>query len=90
MTRTAKVLLGLAIICFIVGGAFNLEIIDPRGIDALFTILPIGAVLFGLFLITLVLQRESDENPQDRHLSEPLSEGPAKHLPPEAHTGSQH
>jgi len=82
MTRTAKVLLGLAIACLVLGGALNLGWIHPRGLDALYTIFPVGAVFLGLFLIVLLLEKESRTNPEDKHLSEPSSEGPAKHAPP--------
>ena len=62
MTKTAKILLGLGIVCLLVGGAINIGWIDPHGIDALYIVLPIGAVFIGLFLIVLVLQKEHEDD----------------------------
>ncbi len=89
MTKTAKILLGLAIGCLLVGGVINLGWINPGKLDALYVLLPVGAVFLGLFLISLVLQRESMVHEEDQHLSEPANEGPAKPLPPKevAHSG---
>lgn len=82
MTKTAKVLLGLAIACLVLGGLINIGWINPGKLEALYVLLPVGAVFLGLFLIVLVLQRESMVHQEDKHLSEPANEGPAKTLPP--------
>lgn len=81
MSKTAKVLLVLTIVCLVVGGVFNMGLIEPGNLSPLYAILPLGAVFLGLFLIVLVLERES-ARPENQHLSEPASEGPAKPLPP--------
>jgi len=82
MTKTAKWLLALTIICLASGGAFNAGLIDTYGIDALYALLPAGAVCLGLFLIVLVLGKEGAVHKEDQHLSEPASQGPAQHAPP--------
>ena len=81
MTRTAKVLLALAIVCLLVGAVINIGWINPGTWDALYVLLPLGAVFLGLFLIVLVLGRESMVHQEDEQLSEPVNEGPAKPLP---------
>ncbi len=83
MTKTAKVLLGLAIVCLAVGGVINLGWIDPGKLEGLYALLPLGAVFLGLFLIVLVLSRERTTHEEDQHLPEPANEGPAKPLPPD-------
>jgi len=60
MTKMAKVLLVAAIVCLVLGGALNIGWINPHGIDALYILLPSGAVFFGLFLIVRVLQKEHE------------------------------
>jgi hypothetical protein len=82
MTKAAKWLLTLTIICFISGGAFNSGLVSTYNIDALYALLPLGAVFLGLFLIVLILGKESLVHKEDPHLSEPSSQGPAEHAPP--------
>lgn len=81
MSRMPKTLLWLSIACFVLGGAVNLDLINPRGMAASYIILPLGAVFFGLFLIVLMLQREGEKHQEDQHLSDP-ARGPAQHAPP--------
>ncbi len=83
MTRTAKVLLVLAIVCLIAGGIINVGWVNPGNFEGLYALLPLGAVFLGLFLIVLVLGRERMVHEEDQHLSEPANEGPAKPLPPD-------
>ncbi len=83
MTKMAKVLLGLAIGCLVVGGVINIGWINPGKLDALYVLLPVGGVFLGLFLIVLVLSKESTVHEEDQHLSEPANEGPSKPLPPD-------
>ncbi len=83
MTKTAKVLLVLAIVCLVAGGVINIGWIDPGNWEALYALLPLGAVFLGLFLIVLVLGRESMVHEEDQQLSEPAKEGSAKPLPPD-------
>jgi hypothetical protein len=87
----AKTLLVLSIVCMVVGGVLNIGWMDLGSWDALYTIFPLGAVFFGLFLIVKVLENERSENEPDRHLTEPSVEGPAKPLPPQPQpTASSH
>ena len=87
MTKTAKVLLVLAIVCLIAGGVINIGWISPGNWEALYALLPLGAVFLGLFLIVLVLGRESVVHEEDQHPGEPANEDPGKPLPPDR--GSQ-
>jgi flagellar biosynthesis/type III secretory pathway M-ring protein FliF/YscJ len=70
MSKTAKVLLVLAIICLVAGVVINIGWVDPGKMDALYVLLPVGAVLLGLFLIVLVLEKERMADEDDRHVSE--------------------
>ncbi len=85
MTKLAKSLLVLAIVCLVVGGIFNIGLINPGRLDALYAVLPLGAVFLGLFLIVRVMEKETEVNPQDQHLPAPPEEVPAKKLPPNPH-----
>ncbi len=82
MTKTAKALLVAAIVCLVLGGIINIGLINPGKLDALYVLLPLGAVFLGLFLIVLVLGKEGQVHDQDQHLAEPANEGSAKPLPP--------
>jgi hypothetical protein len=82
MNKMAKGLLVGAILFLLSGGAINLGWINPGNLDALYVVLPTGAVLFGLFLIVLLLQREADSHAEDHHLPEPESKDPLPHAPP--------
>ena len=86
MTKLAKTLLVLSIVCTVVGGVINLDWVKLGEITGFYAVLPLGAVFFGLFLIVLVLEKEGDENPEDKHLSDRASADPAKVLPPEPET----
>ena len=55
----AKALLVLAIGCLVLGGALNIGLANEHGMDALYAVLPTGAVFAGLFLIVHVLEKES-------------------------------
>ncbi len=59
MNKTTEVLLAMAIVCLVVGFALNAGLISTGGIDALYVVLPMGAVFAGLFLIVKVLEKES-------------------------------
>ncbi len=59
MNKTEKGLLIVTIVCLAVGGAFNTGLVDAHGIDALYAILPLGAVFAGLLLIVMVLGKET-------------------------------
>ncbi len=89
MSKTAKVLLGVAIGCLIVGGVINIGWVNPGKLDALYVLLPVGAVFLGLFLIVLILQRESMAHQEDHHLPEAANEGSAKPLTPDGKNHSE-
>lgn len=71
-----NVLLVLALGALAVGAVFNTNLIDVRHIVGLYVVLPVGAVLFGLYLISRLLQNET-ESPsvqyrQEREVRAPL------------------
>ena len=70
---TTKALLGLAITMLILGLVLNA--VGSLPWDALYTILPFGAVFFGLFLIAKVLEKET----QAYDLEQKNRGGAAKH-----------
>ncbi len=59
MNKITKAFLILAIVCLVVGMALNSGLVDTKGIDVLYTVLPLGAVFAGLFLISKLLEKES-------------------------------
>lgn len=56
---TIKALLGIAVTTLILGCVLNAGWLGFLQWDALYTVLPVGAVLFGLFLIAKGLEKES-------------------------------
>ena len=56
---TTKAFLGIAVTTLILGFVLNAGWLGPLPWDALYTILPVGAVFFGLFLIAKGLEKES-------------------------------
>ena len=59
MSKTTKLLFALAIIALILGLAFNVGVVNNFNLDLVYTVLPLGAVSFGLFLIAKVLEKET-------------------------------
>jgi len=59
MTGTTKLLFGLAVVGLILGLALNSGIVSNFNSDFVYTVLPLGAVFFGLFLIAKVLEKET-------------------------------
>jgi hypothetical protein len=54
-----KTLLVLSILCLTTGFAVVSNLINVHGMVAFFVLLPAGAIFFGLFLISLMLQKET-------------------------------
>ena len=75
MNKTEKGLLIVTIVCLAVGGAFNIGLVDARGIDALYAILPMGAVFAGLLLIVMVLGKETALYDQDHPAHQSAKDG---------------
>jgi hypothetical protein len=92
MTKTAKILLALGIVCLLVGGAINIGWIDPHGLDALYIVLPSGAVFIGLFLIVLVLQKEHEVDRNAESISHNAQSGgePGKQSSPARQAAAGH
>jgi len=59
MSRTTKTLLGLAVAGIVIGLVFASNLVDAHGAVACYVILPVGAIFLGLFLISLMLEKES-------------------------------
>ena len=59
MKRITKAFLILAIVCIVAGLVLNIGLVDIKGMDALYAVLPFGAAFAGLFLISKVLEKES-------------------------------
>ena len=77
MSKMAKALLVLAIGCLVLGGALNIGFVNEHGMDALYAVLPTGAVFAGLFLIVHVLEKESAiyDQEQEVHDTDAQSSG---------------
>lgn len=59
MGKLTKTLLILSIAALVVGMAFVIGLVNVENLVALYVVLPLGAVFLGLFLISLVLEKES-------------------------------
>jgi hypothetical protein len=58
MGKMTKTLLGLSLVGILAGLVFTAGLVNAVN-SALYTVLPLGAVFFGLFLISMVLEKES-------------------------------
>ncbi len=76
---TTKALLGIAVITLILGLVLNAGWVGSLRWDALYTILPVGAVFFGLFLIAKGLEKESQAYDLDQKHRASASPHGAKH-----------
>lgn len=69
MTKTTRSLLVISILCLAVGLAFVTGIINVQNAAGLYVALPLGAIFFGLFLISKIFEKEAalyDEEQQAR------------------------
>jgi hypothetical protein len=86
MTTLSKSLLVATIVSFLLGFAFVTGWIGVRDAVALYVAMPLGAVFFGLFLITHMLEKESEAfdadqrgaKPKPRQESNPASTNPER------------
>jgi phosphate/sulfate permease len=65
MGKMTKILLGIALAGLLIGTAFSAGLLNVENIVAFYIVLPLGAVFFGLFLIFLMLEKESALFDQD-------------------------
>jgi hypothetical protein len=59
MTKPTKTLLALALFCLVAGFPFSSGMVDARSAVVLLAVLPTGAVFLGLFLISLIFEKET-------------------------------
>lgn len=59
MSTQTKVLLGLGVIGLAAGTLVSTNAIKPPIASASYVLLPVGAIFFGLFLVSRILERES-------------------------------
>ena len=58
MSKITKTLLTLSVTGMVFGTAFVTGLLGMENVVSLYVVLPLGAVFFGLFLISLVLEKE--------------------------------
>src|SRR5712664_2603887 len=82
MNKTTKTLLIVSLAGLVVGTAFVTGLLPVGNLVALYVVLPLGAVFFGLFLISLVLEKENAlfDNDQRTVLSPVLSRDSVQRL----------
>jgi phosphate/sulfate permease len=59
MSRMTKTLLVLSVGCLATGFLVVSNVINVHGMAAFYVLLPAGAIFFGLFLISLMLEKET-------------------------------
>ena len=59
MSKTTKTLLVLSLVGLVTGFAFVTDVVNVGDAVALYVALPVGAILFGLFLIFKMLEKEA-------------------------------
>lgn len=67
MTTSTKVLLIVSVGCMAVGLAFFAGILKVQNFQALYVLLPAGASLFGVFLISKLFEKETALYEQEHH-----------------------
>jgi hypothetical protein len=90
MSRLTKILLALTIINFVPGLLFVSGLVGIGGFPGLYATFPIGATFYGLFLISLMLQKEvAGFDAEERsHPSGPVADHPSES--PESLHGQEH
>jgi hypothetical protein len=67
ITRT-KVLLGLGVAGLVIGTLLSTDLIVKAPIAAIsYVVLPLGAIFFGLFLVSRMLEKESVFHDEEKH-----------------------
>ena len=69
MSKTTKILLVLSLSCLTAGLVFVTGIVNVGEAVGLYVTLPAGAILFGLFLISLSLQAQSALFDEDQRMA---------------------
>ena len=59
MTKATKILLGLSIVGLATGLIFVTGLVNVGNMVALYVALPVGAIFFGLFLISKLLEKDT-------------------------------
>ena len=77
MTKTTKTLLTLGISGLALGMAIDSGLVDVTNASALCVLLPLGAVFFGMFLLSKVLEKETAAFDQERRLALAAAEAAA-------------
>jgi len=67
MAKVTKTLLALALAGLGTGFLFVTGLVNVQGAVWLYVALPAGAILFGLFLIALMLEKETAQFDQEQH-----------------------
>ncbi len=73
MTKTSKSLLIVSIICLVTGTAFTTGLINVENAVIFYVTLPTGAILFGLFLISKMLEKEVAAYDRDHREIQPAT-----------------
>jgi hypothetical protein len=75
MTKMTKTLLVLAIAGIVSGMAFVTGAINASSLVALYTALPAGAIFFGLFLLSKILEKETALYDNEQRLAIATADG---------------
>lgn len=82
MTKPTKFFLVTAIVCLVPGFLFTVGVVDVGKAVGLYLALPVGAILLGLFMISLMFEKETarfDEEQRFKRIS-PASTKSAQRL----------
>ena len=93
MTTTTKTLLTLSLVGLLGGLMFVTGFIDAGNMTAFYIVFPAGAILFGLFLISKLLEKETaayDKEQQAAILAAERAIKPASAPPSKPAHGSRH
>ncbi len=70
MGTPSKVLLTLAAVCLPAGLLIVTGVISAKALPDLHVVLPLGAILFGLFLLSRILEKEPLDSDTESHTSD--------------------
>ncbi|HLX94179.1 MAG TPA: hypothetical protein VKU37_00385 [Verrucomicrobiae bacterium] len=91
MSRLTKILLALTIINFVPGLLFVSGLVGVGGFPGLYATFPIGATLYGLFLISRMLEKEvaAFDAEERAHHNQPVTDHPSE-FPGSLHSHEHH
>lgn len=85
MTTITKGLLGVAVAGLVLGLALSIGVFGHLNSDVQYVVLPVGAIFAGLFLISMMLEKETARYDQEHDFHAPTDKHSSAPGGPKAH-----